>query len=248
MNESIYNLVPYEHPSSPKKALHRSSNEYHPVPGSTFGCFGTTRLYGAGQMVKKDGALFGPPKSELNFPKTQDTRVRMTGSGEFKYSDARKTMVPNKNERPILGITTTKNFVTANAVEAILQAPRPVNSMELNYMKKEDFGKIPEYLTQVREEIRRENEMIDRYVKEQMGDVEAAPEVYEELPEDERLDLVYALKDKWASVNAQYQKMTHVVSLDCAGQVRRKEHFEKTLSKLEADINKLEKAGSVLIR
>jgi hypothetical protein len=127
-------------------------------------------------------------------------------------------------------------------------APRPINSMELNYMKKEDFGKVPEYLTQVREEIRRENDMIDRYVKEQMGEMEMAPEVYEELPEDERVDLVYALKDKWSSVNAQYQKMTHLVNLDSTGQVRRKEQFEKTLTKLEADINKLDKAGSVLIR
>jgi hypothetical protein len=85
------------------------------------GCFGTTRLYGAGEMVKKDGALFGPPKSEYNFPKTMNTRDRMSGTGEFKYTDARKETVPNKNERPILGITTTKNFITANAVEAILQ-------------------------------------------------------------------------------------------------------------------------------
>lgn len=45
----------------------------------------------------------------------------MTGSGEFKYESTRKPHVPSKDDRPILGITTTKNFVTANAVEAILQ-------------------------------------------------------------------------------------------------------------------------------
>ncbi len=87
------------------------------------GCFGTTRLYGAGQITKKDGALFGPPKSEYNLPKTSTfDKSALSASGErFIYSDRRKDTVPSKEDRPIMGITTTKNFVTANAVEAILQ-------------------------------------------------------------------------------------------------------------------------------
>lgn len=92
------------------------------------GCFGTTRLYGAGQITKKDGALFGPPKSEYNLPNTGSLKKRtndktsLSASGErFLYSDRRKDTVPAKEDRPIMGITTTKNFVTANAVEAILQ-------------------------------------------------------------------------------------------------------------------------------
>ena len=115
-------------------------------------------------------------------------------------------------------------------------------------MKKEDFGKIPAYLSQVKEEIKRENDMIDRYVKEQMGEVEAAPEVYEEFPEDERMELVNALKAKWDSVNAQYQKITHLVKLDTTGQVRRKEQLEAALAKIEADILRLDRSGAVLIR
>ena len=96
------------------------------------GCFGTTRLYGAGQITKKDGALFGPPKSEYNLPNTGSLKRRtndktsLSASGErFIYSDRRKDTVPAKEDRPIMGITTTKNFVTANAVEAILQG-KPV--------------------------------------------------------------------------------------------------------------------------
>ena len=92
------------------------------------GCFGTTRLYGAGQISKKDGALFGPPKEEYNLPRTISPKTRtldksnLSASGErFIYSDRRKDTVPSKSDRPIMGITTTKNFVTANAVEAILQ-------------------------------------------------------------------------------------------------------------------------------
>ena len=123
-----------------------------------------------------------------------------------------------------------------------------MGNLELNYMKKEDFGKIPAYLSQVKEEIKRENDMIDRYVKEQMGEVEAAPEVYEEFAEEERYELVRALKAKWDSVNAQYQKITHLVKLDTTGQVRRKEQLENELARIESDILKLERAGAVLIR
>lgn len=127
-------------------------------------------------------------------------------------------------------------------------APKQTGNMELNYMKKEDFGKVPAYLSQVKEEILRENQMIDRYVKEQMGEVEAAPEVYEEFSEYERMELVNALKAKWDSVNAQYQKITHLVKLDTTGQLRRKEQLEAALAKLESDIQRLDRPGPVLIK
>jgi hypothetical protein len=192
---------------------------------------------------------------------------RKTGEA-FQYADRRKDTIPLKTERPIMGITTSKNFITANAVEAILQgtvhynfynhfylanisnfiAPKRTGYKELNYMKKEDFGKIPAYLTQVKEEIRRENDMIERYVKQQMGEIERTPESFEELSESERLDLLDQLKAKWDTVNAQYQKITHLVVLDTTGQVRRKEKFENELQQLERDIEKLERAGTVLIR
>jgi hypothetical protein len=161
--------------------------------------------------------------------------------------DKRKEGVPTKDDRPIMGITTSKNFITANAVEAILQAPRRPTQKELNYLKKEDYGKNPAYLTQVKEEIRRENEMIERYVKEQMGEVERTPEAYEELTEDERQNLLEELKNKWDHVNAKYQRTTHLVTLDTTGQVRRKETLEAELQQLENDIERMQRASTVLI-
>lgn len=143
--ESIYNLVPREQEVAEKKPMYRSSSSAKAsVPCSTFGkrwsvsqvldniltlilhvsvgCHGTTRLYGAGQIVKKDGALFGPPKEDYGLTRTKKpTTQTLNGSGEFKYDGARRPAVPPKDDRPIMGITTTKNFVTANAVEAILQ-------------------------------------------------------------------------------------------------------------------------------
>jgi hypothetical protein len=115
-------------------------------------------------------------------------------------------------------------------------------------MKKEDFGKVPAYLTQVKEEVKRENEMIERYVKQQMGQVERTPETFEEIPDEERLQLIDQLKARWDHVNANYQKITHLVKLDTTGQLRRKEKLETELSQLENDIERLEKAGQLLVR
>ena len=126
--------------------------------------------------------------------------------------------------------------------------PRVIESNDLNYLKKEDYGKVPEYLSKVREEIRRENEMIDKYVKEQLGEVEREPERFEEISEYERQDLVAQLKEKWDHVNAKYQKITHLVRLDTTGQVRRKEQLENELKTLETDIEYLSRAGSLLVK
>jgi 23S rRNA pseudoU1915 N3-methylase RlmH len=122
-----------------------------------------------------------------------------------------------------------------------------MENTELNYLKKEDYGKVPTYLTKVKDEIRRENEMIEKYVKEQLGEVEKEPEQYDELPESERLELIAALKRKWDQVNAKYQKITHLVMLDTTGQVRRKEQLENALQQLERDIEKLERHRTVLV-
>ena len=235
---------------------------------------------GAGAIVKKEGAMFGPnPILSRDISplakRDQETSKRATGS--FAYEDIRKLPLPASSERPVMGIKTGKNFITANAVEAILQGwclkwslvfvslsffnlqlflyclylcltvPRVVESGELNYMKKEDFGKIPAYLSQVKEEIRRENEMIDKYVKEQMGEVEREPEQFEEMSEEERYDLLASLKAKWDDVNAKYQRITHLVQLDTTGQVRRKEYLEGTMKTLETDIEKLQRAGPIRI-
>jgi len=255
MNESIYNLMPVEYVKPEKEPMYKcTKTASSTVPNSTFGCKGSTRPLGAGKMEKKDGALFGPPKAEFGL-----TTAKLTQSNDDKkdtYSlstskfdpSMRRPRVPGKEEKPILGITTSKNYVTANAVEAILQVPKQTERPDLNYMKKEDFGKVPSYLSQVKDEIRRENDMIERYVKEQMGEIEEQKEVYEEMSEGERCDLIEALKCKWREVNKKYQKITHLVLLDTTGQVRRKEQFENELTQLEKDIDKLERANNVLVR
>lgn len=124
--ESIYNLVPREYVEPPKAPMHRSHHDpSQNLTGSTFGCRGSTRLPGAGIVDKREGSLFGPHKT---LPPYKSTTNRLTqsgantlsGSGEFRCEGERKPAIPKRNERPVLGITSNKNYITANAVEAIL--------------------------------------------------------------------------------------------------------------------------------
>ena len=126
--------------------------------------------------------------------------------------------------------------------------PRTIQRTDLNYLMKEDYGKTPKYLDKVKDEIDRENFMIERYVREQLGEVDREPERFEELEETARLDLVAQLKSRWDVVNDKYQQITHRVRLETTGQMRRKEQLENELKILEADIEKISRAGSILVK
>jgi len=151
-----------------------------------------------------------------------------------------------------MGLKSNKNFVTANAVEAILQVPQRLAEGEADYLAKADYGRVPEYLGQVKEEIRRENEMIDKYVADMgrsmgRGSEEDASAGLEVMSSEERMELLSALKKKWDAVNAKYQKICHIVKLDTTGKKQRKEGLEAELDLLEADIKKLAARGDVCV-
>jgi len=61
------------------------------------------------------------------------------------------------------------------------------------------------------------------------------------LPDDERQELIEALKKKWEIVHREYQTITHKGKLDTLGIKNNKENCEKELAQLEKDIAKLTK-------
>ena len=111
------------------------------------------------------------------------------------------------------------------------------------YRNKADYGKVPAYLSDVKQEIERENQMIAEYLRggQEEYDEYDADEV--ELGQEEAEALIDALKTKWDDTNQKYQKMCHMVKLDTIGKVRRKENLEKELNQLEKDIESLEASG-----
>ena len=82
-------------------------------------------------------------------------------ASKFTYrDDERKPAVPARHEKPICGLTGTKNFVLANAVENMLAEPKVRQSSEVDWLRKEDFGKVPQYLASVKEQVNKEYEMV----------------------------------------------------------------------------------------
>lgn len=243
-----------------------------PVTGSTFCTATTTKLPGAnlgsnlegpkargyGQHTERASAMFAPnpekrsdPQEFLRSGEKMARESNLTHNPadvpSFRYTGVRKPEVPKRQDKPVMGLHTAKNFITANAVEAILQVPRVPDDSQPDYRRKADYGKVPGYLADVKDEIARENEMIDAYVKEQMGVQEEEQSHMVAMDERERQQLIDALKYKWGAVNAKYQKITHIVKLDTIGKVRRKEAMERELKQLESDIDKLESRQNVMV-
>jgi hypothetical protein len=107
----------------------------------------------------------------------------------------------------------SKNFISENALAVIMaDARRPVRG-DIDYTKKEDFGKTPSYLANVKAEIAAEKE----YIRNVMAHEAAAAHAHEPttsiLPENERVQLLQSLKLKWEQVNKQYQTTTHMVTV-----------------------------------
>ena len=161
----------------------------------------------------------------------------------------KKTLVPRRNEKPVMGLRTGKNFITANAVEAILSVPQMPRTSGVDYLSKEDYGKVPDYLNLVKTEIRRENEMIDEYVNRQMNtdNESSSNELYSEFGEQQRYELILKLKTKWDAVNAVYQKSCHRVKFESRGDINRKESQENELKRLENDIMLLQRGGPLMV-
>jgi hypothetical protein len=67
--------------------------------------------------------------------------------------------VPRVTEKPVLGLKSDKNFIVTNAIENILStAKKPEDSID--WLKKQAYGEIPNYLQRIKENIQNEYRMI----------------------------------------------------------------------------------------
>ncbi|KAF4751381.1 hypothetical protein FOZ63_016150, partial [Perkinsus olseni] len=195
-----------------------------------------------------------PQKPLKKFERTKAvTALRKKSPEKLKASVSHtvtKPPVPKLNEKPVMNLVSGKNHVTANAVDNILKAPpakaKHYGELDKDYLRKADYGKIPAYLEKIKADIRSESSGVlsyqcryeyirklqDQQKKEEQGRIRP-------LPEEERLELIEALKKKWEKVNADYQCMTHLTKLDTIGKTKRKEGFEAQLAAIESDIAKL---------
>lgn len=86
---------------------------------------------------------------------------KKVGGSTAKYHNPaeRKPAVPKKDEKPILGLVSKKNFIVANAVENILSQAK-TQAKPVEWTKKEDYGKVPRYMENIKDNINNEYEHI----------------------------------------------------------------------------------------
>jgi len=256
--ESIYKLIPSPEAKASKPPRYTSKFSGDLAP--TYSTFGATA---AAQIVvtnvggepsppprahahKQSHANFGPKNLHYADPTTflkKASHPPLPPPAKHTYAQtvAPKAALVKKEEKPVMGLRSNQNFVHRNAVNAVAQEPKKLEEKDVRYAKKPDYGKVPDYLLDVKKEVEMEKTMIDSLVAQQRETAAAAQPKMRLLPEAERLQLLEALKLKWETVNAAYQTMTHNVIIDSQGKIRRKEQCEQELFQLERSIEKLNK-------
>eukprot|EP01064_Diplonema_japonicum_P030820 TRINITY_DN5327_c5_g1_i1.p1 TRINITY_DN5327_c5_g1~~TRINITY_DN5327_c5_g1_i1.p1 ORF type:complete len:259 (+),score=34.95 TRINITY_DN5327_c5_g1_i1:53-829(+) len=248
MEESIYNLLPQPEVSRDKPPMWRSRHNGKLAPSySTFGVTGTGKLQAncTGEEMVNDagklkssagmGAVSSYPEPKLFLKKKcsgRPTSLPAVKSVKGKQN-TKLPSVPKRTDKPVMGLITERNFVIANAVDNIMMAPKRPKPESIPATQLKNYGKVPSYLTRVKNEIKSENEHLAHL---------HGPGSYErmyEIPEEDKNDLIKKMKEKWEAVHRQYLAITF--SLDTISKVQRKEALEAELEQLEKAIAKMSK-------
>ncbi|XP_064614205.1 enkurin-like [Liolophura sinensis] len=248
-DESIYDLIPREELKKPKEARYTSKFR--------------DNVKVEKEKNKDSYKTMGPAKvlvpETTNFLRKHTKEPVLPDKQPFKYPDEdhRRPAVPAPSDRPLMGLKTTKNFITTNAVENITSVPKKAekiyvdtkkgdkhkldtSGLEPIYIKKKDFGETPQYLLKRREEIRKAQEEYDAYIAEHFR-----RGTMKQLTREEREHILMGLKANWEEIHKEYQGLSVVT--DTAPKKNRKERMEAEMKQLERDIQIIEKHTQIYI-
>lgn len=113
----------------------------------------------------------------------------------------------------------------------------PANK-DKDYLKKKTYGRVPNYLSKIKGEIEDEYNLVREMQIEEQNERDRQKFL---MPEEERQELISALKKKWEVLHREFQKETHHLNPDTLGKKRRKENLAAELDSIEKDIRKLSK-------
>ena len=240
-DESIYGLIPLQ-PNPPAKTERYKSVFHEAVRDEV-------KLNKA--LSKTMGAAKVPLSDTKNFLKKKQSEPQEKKKFVRPNVDQKKPPVPKRDENPVMGIKSNKNFLQTNAVDTIMSVakkPEPryvdtsggtinnLNSSGLvpTYTKKEDYGSVPKYLVK-RKAMNQENqEAFQNYLKEQRDRGALC-----KIGDEERQVILNGLKKNWSELHLQYQGLSVVT--DTAPKKARKERMEAEMKQLEKYIDTIEK-------
>ena len=159
---------------------------------------------------------------------------------KFERGQVPKAPVPKRDEKPIHGLVSDKNFIVANAVENILAAPKLPTNTQKDYLKKKNYGAVPKYMTKIKNEIEDEYNLVREMQIEEQNERDRQKFL---MPDNERQELIAALKKKWEVLHKQFQEKTHyIMPLDTVGKKNRMDALTREMDVIEQDIKKLQKS------
>lgn len=258
--ESIYRLIP--EPEQKRQKPPRYTSKFPgdiPPTASTFGVTGSAtgvaNVAGDWQHHTRAHAdhlphsTFGPKTLYAYYDPTayhkKQSQPPLPEPTKHTYKDKRKAPLVSKNDVPPHGLRRDTNHVRNNAIAAAAspkkQTAVAAATKPLQYVDKPDYGKVPEYLHDVKAELHQEKAVIAAVVANKQAAAAAAQPQVRLMDEEERQVLLHKLKSQWEQVNAAYQTMTHNTVMDTKGKMRRKEECEQQLQQLEKSIEKLSK-------
>lgn len=223
--ESIYALIPEPEYVPPKPKMYRSKHS---------GKIVTAGGKGAATM----GPAKVPTREPTKFLRKREKDINLPNPEKFARSAQNKPAVPVRSEKPVMGLTTKKNFVTANAVENILAVPKKTGGADANFLQKPEYGKAPKYLNRVKAEVQDEYRIIQG-MQDQANASDGAGGQMQVISDEEREALVMGLKMNWERINKAYQTLSF--TLDTPAKRTRKEQYEAQLEQIERDIERLGK-------
>jgi hypothetical protein len=161
--ESVYALIPPPHHAPARPIMHRSR-----FPGRLDR---TTLVQPLGVAKRTDAhATFGRPDGCNAHHPTDFVRAHAREPSlplpapPTQRKIKVKECIPKRTEQPTMNLVSAKNFVTSNAVEAILSKPKS-QAAPMAFTMKEDFGKVPRYLELNKAKVAREKAQVEEYLK-----------------------------------------------------------------------------------
>ena len=244
--ESIYELIPRPKIIPPKEPLYHSIFPSSlPPTGSTFNLLGSSfpnvsnlggldSLPVGGHPLRASCSTFGRPEGgyrpdPLNFIKKGHIYRQPIKILHRNMSEVRKPPVPSMRDKPIMGLSSCKNYIIENAVDAILQGRRSKIKEEFNYLNKNDYGKVPYYLKKIRKTMKDENNRLRELQNRQ--EEEEAKKRYQ-LKEEEIKVLRTGLMKRLEMLRYQYGNISHKRVFDTINSLARKERLEKECRQL----------------
>ena len=222
--ESIYNILP-KSKIIPNTGISYKSKHPHYIPptASTFklqtssypnvlNLNGEYNLPRGAHPLNQQYATFGLPEGSYavdpnNYHKKGETFKILPPLEKLHQNDEiKKPSIPNKNDYPIYGLKSDKNFIIANAVDNILMKPKKLRSGSQDMIFHKYYGKVPYYIKKYRMEHETELNNIKEEKKRKQEEEDAKQRL---LSLNEISDLREGLKKKWEMYNFKYGKLTH---------------------------------------